>query len=132
MYGKNASPIEHLGWLFHVFLLHLRLVIVMCLTPFLFLWRGTSYTTAPIFVFFVLFCCCCCSHFFVGKKDKIYGKKTEGFLGPKVIIEIMGHKLAGLNEDDMARYLRPCYPCSEPTEMAGLSKGLWWAPTMIL
>ena len=36
-------------------------------------------------------------------------KKLSQLLGPKVIIEIMGHKLAGLNEDDMARYLRP-YP----------------------
>ena len=87
--GKYASPIEHLGWLFHVFCLHLRLVILMCLTHFLFFLRGTSYTTARcFFCFLCLFVVLCCFVVFLLPfvllgKDKFYGKKLRVFWDPR-------------------------------------------------
>ena len=113
MYGKYASPIEHLGWLFHAFL-HLRLVIVMCVDSFSFFLEGHIIHHFPLFFCFLcLFVVLCCLVFLLPffcwerTSSVLWKKKLRQLLGPKVIIEIMGYKLAGLNEDDMARYLRP-------------------------
>ena len=65
--------------------------------------------------------------FFVCPPPFLSGKfDLFGHLWAKVIIEIMGYKLAGLNEDDMARCLRHGHRFQQ--EAAGLIKGLWSPP----